>query len=217
MRRYRLGGIGSVVAVVAVNLYWWRRERLVREGLTVSRDWKVASNIAQGDVREATEAAGTSLENLPEEVSRLQERIEAQEATLAQHSTRLGSVRARWARSWLETVRDYALEPGVPQVLGRVIPGGETADAEAMAQQTEEHDQLVAVIGADGDGTFVVTVGEDLTDDFSAADLARELAEEVGGEAGGSPRWAMGGGANGPLEPAIDALGRRIEKHETFG
>lgn len=208
--------MGSLLALVGTNAYWKRRERAVREGLSVSHDWEATAGATQRDLYEAAEVADTSPEELTAEIERLHERIEAQERDLAQYSTQVGSVRARWARLWWDALTSDRVPTTEPHVLGVVIPGGETADAEALAKQVTSSDNCVAIVGAEGDRTFVVQVGEALIDDIAAVDLARELTDAVGGGAGGSDRAATGGSATGDLESAIDDLVERTETEAPF-
>lgn len=217
MNRLVLSTLTSIVALGATNVYWWRRERTVHRGLSVSRDWEESSGIVREDVRKAAEMADTTPEELPEEVERLHGRIEDQESKLAQYSTRLGNVRTRWAELWWETVALDHIVFDEPQVLTLVVPDGEAADAEALAKRALTRERLLGIFGASGDGTFVVTVGEELRERFSAAELATELATEVNGGAGGSRRSATGGGASERLQPAIDDIEERIENCAPFG
>lgn len=212
----RLAGVGSLLALVGSNVYWRRRERTVREGLSVSHDWEAAAGVTQRDLYEAAEVADTSPDELTGEIERLHERIEAQERDLAQYSTRMGSVRARWTRLWWDALTTEAAPADEPHALGVVIPDGETADAEALAKRAAEHEEVVTVVGAETDRTFVVKVSASLTDTVAAVELAQELTDVVGGGAGGSDRSATGGGATGDLESAIDELIERIENRPPF-
>jgi alanyl-tRNA synthetase len=215
--RTTLTAIVSAIALLVTNCYWWRRERTVRESLTVSRDREAKSTGTERELREVALAVDISPEALPEEIEQLRNRIATQEAELEQYSTRLGNSKARWGDLWQEALFTEAVDPDEPRVIGLVIPGGETDDARAAAKRAAEQDRWIAVVGAGGDGTFVVSVGEELTERFSAAELAGDLAEAVGGGAGGSPRLATGGSAAiEDLRPAIETLQRTIEGSETF-
>jgi alanyl-tRNA synthetase len=208
--------VGSIVIFVLSNLYWWRRERTVRKGMAVARDWDDNSDRSGREIDAATEAAGTSLEDLAEEIERLHDRIEAQDAEIAEYSTQLGNVRARWAELWWDGLTAEQLTVEEPSVLTLVIPDGETADARALAKRAA-NERLVGIVGAGGEGTFVVTVGEELTEHVSAAALAGEVAADVGGGAGGSKRSATGGGAVGGLRSAIEDVEQRLEDRPPFG
>ncbi|WP_231182673.1 DHHA1 domain-containing protein [Haladaptatus sp. DYF46] len=138
---------------------------------------------------DAARIAGTGVEDLPNEVSRLTDELDALEAELADAKSQLlgatieelaDETVARNGNEWLVG----AVEGVGPNELGDTVRdlAGETAD-------------VIALTGTDG-ATFLV-VGTD--GDVEAGDVVDEVTAEFGGGGGGSPTFAQGGGL--PADP----------------
>ena len=87
---------------------------------------------------------------------------------------------------------------------------------EAFAEDASEHDRGITIVAGQADDAYAVAVGEALTEEFSAADIAEKIAAVAGGGAGGSTRLAVGGGTTGDIEKAIETARNRIERTSTF-
>ena len=214
--RITLTAIVSAIALLVTNLYWWRRERTVQESLTVSRDRQATSHGFGEEVRAAAELLDGAPGTLATDIEALQEKIERQERTIAEHATELGNVRARWAEAFWDELAANVVSDEEPCVLTVELPHNDRKDAEALGKRAAEHDWVVVVIAANGDYTFVVTVGEELTGAFAADDIAREFAEAVGGGGAGGSNAFASGGVSEPVGPALEDLGRRLRAREPF-
>jgi alanyl-tRNA synthetase len=200
MNNATLLGLVSGIALVGTTLYWRRRERTVRESLTVSRDWETNTNNTtqetQQTAKEAAERLDARVEDLPERITTLDEE---------RHDLRreLDAVRERWADLWWTMRADEDVDGDV--VLLVEFDRGELPDARAFAKRAMEEDKIT-LVAAHGDGTFAVAVGNTWMDDFSAAEIAKEIADEAGGGAGGSTQLAAGGGATSTLSESCQRV-----------
>ena len=77
MSRTKLASIALSIALLGMNLYWRRRERIVRESLTASRNWQDTTEEFQREdrraAREAAETLNARVEDLPERIERVDE------------------------------------------------------------------------------------------------------------------------------------------------
>jgi alanyl-tRNA synthetase len=193
MNNTTLIGFVSGIALAGTTLYWRRRERTVRESLTVSRDWEEntnSNNTAREDLREAQEAA----ELLDARIEDLPERITALDEERRDLRRELDTVRERWAAWWLS--QSDQLTDGPIHVIE--FERGKLPDARAFAKRAMNENGIY-LIAAHGDDSFAVVVGETLSESHSAEDIAREIIGEVGGGAGGNDRIASGGGGTDEL------------------
>lgn len=180
--------IGSAL-VAGTNLYWRRREQAVRDGLTTSRKRQESGGFQREEVRAAEEAAdalNTRPADLPEKVEALDEKVRK-----LNHD--LDSLRKRWVDTWWSARMQQPIDPSEPHVLSITLEEGTLSDAEAFGERTAMDEWGIAIITAHADSTFVITVGEELSDEFGAADLAQELSDRAGGGAGGDDHYATGG------------------------
>lgn len=209
MNNTKLISIVSGVALAGMTLYWRRRERMVRESLTVSRDWEANTNDTgkshtedRKERRAATEAAdllNARVRDLPKRITSLDE-----ERRDLRHE--LDSVRERWADSWWTAKVDEAITTSDdPAILVIELDSGELPDARAFAKRAMEED-AITLVAAHGDGSFAVAVGEALSGEFNAEDIACKIADEAGGGAGGNARLAAGGGATGALSESCEQI-----------
>lgn len=189
-------GLVSVVALAVTTAYWRRRERIVRESLTVSRDWeRNTNNVGQADLQAAREAA----RRLDAQVTDLPERIATLDEERRDLRRELDAVRERWADSWLSRSRLTAGDD--PNVRVVAFDSWEHDDVRAFAKRAMKEEMITLVV-ATGDDSFAVAVGDPLVGAFSAADIASDITTEAGGGAGGNDRLAVGGGATGAVEEA---------------
>lgn len=198
-------GLVSVVALAGTTLYWRRRERIVRESLTLSREWEqnTATNTT-ADTRAERQAATDAARQLDATVADLPERVEAIDEERRELRRELDAVRERWADSWWTSRSETATGNDTVRVVA--FDRWELPDARAFAKRAME-EECVTIVVALGDDSFGVAVGESLQTEFSASDIAAEITESVGGGAGGTDGLATGGGATGGLAAAC----RRVE------
>lgn len=192
--------------LVATNLYWRRREQAVREGMAASEEWEESEGVHREEIR-AAEAAAKALDtrpaDLPEKARVLNRRVRDLESEL-------DDLRRRWVETWWAARTEAAVDPTEPHVLSVRLDDGTLSDAETFGERTAENDREIAIVTAHADSTFVVTVGDALTDEFSAATLAQDLTDRAGGGAGGSDQYATGGGVD-DLASGSERLRERLE------
>lgn len=211
MNKTTLAALVPAVIAVLSNVYWRRRERIVRESLTTSRELEERGDFDRSELATAREAASTlntRPEDLPEKVEQLDEKIRVLHAELEDS-------RDRWARAWWDARRLSPVRPDEPSVVVATIPDGELSDVEALAQLLSEKEHGIALLAGGGDGSFGVVVDDRLTDEVSAAALANEIGELAGGGGGGSDHYAIGGGATGDLDEAVTSVRERLERTMT--
>lgn len=208
-------GLVSGIALVGTSVYWRRRERAVRESLTVSRDWTSNTNGSVNDEqREEQRAAQKAAAHLDARVCDLPERIEALDEERRDLRRGLDSVRERWADAWWNAHSDEATTDSGFPVCVVEFDRGELPDARALAKRAMDDDGIT-IVAAHGDGSFAVAVGDGLSAEFSAEDIAQDIASEVGGGAGGNDRLAAGGGATDALSERCRHVGEKLTQSET--
>lgn len=203
--------IASGIALAGTSLYWRRRERTVMKSLTASREWEAN---ATGETNRAVgRAAREAADHLDAGVEDLPERVRAVDEERRDLRRELETVRERWANAlWCARSDTDAGDDGGrgdPPVFVIEFEHGELPDARAFAKHAIE-DEAITLVAAHGDDSFAVAVGEELSEAFSAEDIADELADEVGGGAGGTDRLAAGGGATGALDDGCRRVRERL-------
>lgn len=202
-------GLVSVIALAGTTVYWRRRERRVKESLTVSRDWERNTNtVAQAELQAAKKAA----RRLDAQVTDLPERVTTLDEERRDLRRELDAVRERWADSWLSQSSVATDGPNVRMV---AFDDWELDDARAFAKRALKEDAITLVV-ARGDDSFAVAVGDSLVGAFSAAEIASDVTEEAGGGAGGNDRLAAGGGATGELDAACRRVKQSLVQSETI-
>ncbi|WP_049999118.1 DHHA1 domain-containing protein [Halococcus sediminicola] len=205
--------IASGIALAGTSLYWRRRERIVTKSLTATRDWE--ANATGETDRAVGRAAREAADHLDAGVEDLPERVRAVDEERRDLRRELDTVRERWAdalwRARSDTDAGDADDGGRgdPSVFVVEFEHGELPDARAFAKRAIE-DEAITLVAAHGDDSFAVAVGEELSEVFSAEDIADELADEVGGGAGGTDRLAAGGGATGALGDGCRRVRERL-------
>jgi alanyl-tRNA synthetase len=209
----KLLAIASGIALAGTSLHWRRREQVVKESLTASREWETnaTSETERADRRAAREAAETldaRVEDLPERVGTLDE----ERRDLRRE---LGAVRERWADAlWrAHSEADPTSESDDPPVFVVEFESGELPDARAFAKRALDED-AITLVAAHGDGSYAVAVGEALIEEFDASDIATDLADAVGGGAGGNERLAAGGGATGALGDGCRRVREKLRRSD---
>ncbi|UPM44442.1 DHHA1 domain-containing protein [Halocatena salina] len=206
-------GLVSVLALTGTTVYWWRRERLVKESLTISRDWETNTNaaptVAHGELQAATKAA----KRLDARITDLPERVTTLDEERRDLRRELDTVRERWADSWLSQV-DMTMD-GDPPVRVITFDSWELDDVRAFAKRAMREDAITIVV-AGGDGSFAVAVGEPLAGEFSATGIASDITGHAGGGAGGTDRLAIGGGATGALDTACRTVKSSLVQSTTI-
>lgn len=227
MNNTTLIGLVSGIALAGTTLYWRRRERTVRESLTVSRDWETETNSnpnsnpnsntetnTNNPEQKGRRAAREAAECLDARVEDLPERIAAVDGERRALRRELDAVRERWADSWWKYSFVEMNDSGDPPVLVVEFDCGELPDARAFAKRALKENRIT-LVAAHGDGSFAVAVGDALLDDFSATDIASEIVDEVGGGAGGNARLAAGGGTTGALGEGCRHVKKNLTRSDT--
>lgn len=203
----------SGIALAGTSLYWRRREQLVEESLTASRDWETnATNATTETERADRRAAREAAETLDARIEDLPERVEALDEERRDLRRELDAARECWADALWRAHSEPAIESGQrgdPPVLVVEFENGELPDARAFAKRALAED-AITLVAAHGDGSYAVAVGEKLSEAFDASDIADDLADAVGGGAGGNERLAAGGGATGALGDGCRRIRERL-------
>lgn len=195
-------------ALIGTNLYWKRREQSLREGLTTSLERQESAGFEREELRAAQEAAAT-LNTRPED---LPEKAEAIDSKVRKLNRKLDALRDQWVETWWSARTQQPIDSSAPHVHSLELPEGTLSDAEAFGERTATDERGVAVIVAQADSTLVVTVGDELSGEFSAADIAQEIADRAGGGAGGSEQYATGGGGSELAAESRDVVERLEEE-----
>lgn len=211
MNNTMLIGLVSVVALAGTTLYWRRRERILRESLTLSREWEQNTATTTADTRADRQAATDAARQLDATVADLPERVEALDEERRELRRELDAVRERWADSWWTSRPEAVTENDAVRVVA--FDRWELPDARAFAKRAME-EECVTIVVALGDDSFGVAVGESLQTEFSASDIAAEITESVGGGAGGTDGLATGGGATGDLTAACRNVGTNLSRSD---
>lgn len=211
MFRNRLQTLVFTLVLGSVIWYYRRRERTVRESLTLSQQW-AASNGDGYTPAAATAPDSTALERVasllnarPEDVP---ERVEALDGKVRELTSSRETNRAKWVDRWWDawTTEPPSIEQ--PHVTVVELQDGTLDDAEAIAKRALDDTLGVTIVTAQAEGALAIAVGSDL-DDQRADEIAREIATEAGGGAGGGPEFATGGGeANRLAEAALEVRDR---------
>jgi alanyl-tRNA synthetase len=143
----------------------------------------------------AARAAGTSVEDLPGEVERLQ-------ATVSDLESEVEGLRGRVVDARIAELRDAVVErDGHSWLVGTV----EGLDTNALGERAKalagEAADVVALVGEDG-GTFLA-VGSAGPD---AGDVVDDVTGTFGGGGGGSPQFAQGGGIDADPGDVVEYL-----------
>lgn len=194
--------------LVVANLYWWRRERTVRESLAVSRDWEADGS---GDDRQKGElaAARTAADVLDTRPEALPDRVEAVDEERRELRRETDRLRERWARTWWEARSGDPVSTDESRVVTVDLPHGGMEDVKAFAKRALEDDHAIALVTARENGAFAVAIGAALREEFDASEIATGLAGDGG--AGGSEHLAMGGNDDGVPEETVERVRDRIE------
>jgi len=203
------------LALVAVAWYYRRRERAVRESLTLSQQWASNAGDAPAAVSNDTSTlarVGTFLDARPEEVP---DRVETLDRKVRELSTDLEKTRASWADRWWEARAAAPLPEDERHVTVVTLPDGVLTDAESIAKRALDDSLGVTIVTAQSDGTLAVAVGEGI-DDQRADELASEVATGAGGGAGGGESFATGGGDAADLPAAAREVGDRLRAEAGF-
>lgn len=205
-------GLASIVALAGTTVYWRRRERMVRESLTVSRDWETnTTNTIEQEDRHAAKKAARELDTT---VPKLPERITALDEERRDLRRERDAVRERWADAWWASQTSALTAGDEPNVLCVAFDRWELPDARAFAKRALDEDAITLVV-ARGDASFAVAVGDPLVGTFSADEISDEIVEQAGGGAGGNDRLAAGGGATAPLDEACQRVKTEMSRSQT--
>lgn len=205
-------GLVSVIALAGTTAYWRRRERMVKESLTVSRDWETNTNTSTEKQAER-QAAEQAARHLDAQLTDLPERVTTLDEERRELRRELTDVRERWADAWLSQSVGTTGDGSDVRVVA--FDAWELEDARAFAKRAMKGDTITIVV-ARGDDSFAVAVGDPLAGAFSAADIASDITEQAGGGAGGNDRLAAGGGATDALDVACRRVKRTLVRSETI-
>jgi len=145
---------------------------------------------------DAARAAGTSVDDLADEVERLTAELESAESELADAKADL--VDARVAELAEESVE----RDGREWLVGTVDGVGPNELDDRVRSLAGDVSDVVVLAGEDG-ATFLV-VGTD--GDLEAGDVVDEVTGEFGGGGGGSPTFAQGGGLDAAPDDVVAYL-----------
>ena|SRR6056297_3238735 len=145
---------------------------------------------------DAARAAGTSVDDLADEVERLTAELESVESELADAKADL--VDARVAELAEESVE----RDGREWLVGTVDGVGPNELDDRVRSLAGDVSDVVVLAGEDG-ATFLV-VGTD--GDLEAGDVVDEVTGEFGGGGGGSPTFAQGGGLDAAPDDVVAYL-----------
>jgi alanyl-tRNA synthetase len=144
----------------------------------------------------AARVAGTSVEDLADEVERLQSSVADLEADVADLNDRL-------ARSRIDDLREEVTEKDGATWLVGTVSG---LDSDALGDQVRDlagdAADAVVLVGDSG-GTFVVAGADG---DVDASAVIDDVTDEFGGGGGGSPNFAQGGGLSGDAADVVAFL-----------
>jgi alanyl-tRNA synthetase len=145
---------------------------------------------------DAARIAGTGVEDLPNEVSRLTDELDALEAELGDAKSRLLGVTIE------ELADDTVARNGHEWLVGAVEGVGPNELGDTVRELAGETADVIALTGKDG-ATFLV-VGTD--GDVEAGDVVNDVTDEFGGGGGGSPTFAQGGGLSADPDDVVAYL-----------
>lgn len=147
-------------------------------------------------VYDASKVLGTSVEDVPDAVERLQEdrrEIERERTALQE----------RLVTAQLAELREEAFErDGGTWLAGPVDGMGPNELGEKAAEFVDDETDVVVLCGRDGRTFVVVSAGEG----FDAAEIVDTVTAEFGGGGGGSPETAQGGGIEAPPDEIVTYL-----------
>jgi len=216
MSRNRFQTLVLTLALVAVVLYYRRREQTVKESLTLSQQWAgreeghTPAAVTATDPS-ALERAAALLNARPEEVP---DRVESLDAKVRELTGTLEKNRSAWVSRWWAARRSEPPVTDEPHVTVIDLPDGVLEDAEALAKESLADTLGVTIVTARGDGSLAVAVGADI--DQQADEIAREVAQAAGGGAGGGAEFATGGGEADQLAAAAQTVRDRLGAEAGF-
>lgn len=192
-----------------MNLYWWRRERTVRESLAVSRDWEADGSDDDEEKGQKLAAARNAADVLDTRPEALPDRVEAVDEERRELRRETDKLRERWARTWWQARSSDPMPTDEPHVVTVDLPRGGMDDVKAFAKRAIEDDHAITLVTAREQGAFAVAIGAALREEFDAPEIATGLAGDGG--AGGSEHLAMGGNDDGLPEETVERVRNRIE------
>lgn len=144
---------------------------------------------------DAARSIGTSVENLPDAVARLQADMTELEAEIAELEDRLVSAR-------ITELEDEIIQQNGQRWLVGAVEG---LDANALGDRAKslvgDTAEVVALVGEDGRTVLAVAANETAADQ-----IVDEVTNEFGGGGGGSAEFAQAGGIDSPPEALVDFL-----------
>jgi alanyl-tRNA synthetase len=147
-------------------------------------------------VYEASQVLGTSVEDVPDAVERLQnDRREIERERTA--------LQEQLVTAQLTDLRDETFERDDGTWLAGAVDGmGPNELSEKAAEFVDDETDVVVLCGRDGRTFVVVSAGEG----FDAADIVDTVTAEFGGGGGGSGETAQGGGIEAPPDEIVAYL-----------
>lgn len=226
------------VALLASQVYWWRRLRRVSDAVATSerREQRISGRqdthsdeesdaenggsaspadvAAHPDGERQSRANAATLHRAAERADcppeELPERVEALRERIRERENEIDRLRREWARSWWRARQRDPVDDEQRVVVVR-LPDATTDDVKAFADCARERDDEIALVVGESEGTFAVSVGDALADAYSAADIADDVVDVAGGGAGGSATFATGGGTDpDALDEAIEQVRDRL-------
>jgi len=145
----------------------------------------------------------SSLQDVPQRISQLQEQMRALERELEQ-------ARAKLNAGTGAALADQAVAlPSGAKLLVSQVNGADPKALRTMVDQLKDKLKsavvVLACVASDGKVSLVAGVTPDLTEKVKAGELVGQVARELGGKGGGRPDMAMGGGPDASnLAAALD-------------
>lgn len=175
-----------VLLLLGTNMYWYNREKALRESLRVSRQWDERNPFIETGpdrrIKAVAEKLDTEVDDVPKVIDSLNDKVRHLQNSLGESR-----------ESWAAATRDALMERGPktseqPLILN--LKDGTSDDARALAKEIDREGPTV--VCAHRDASFVVTAGEESNE--SAVAIAKTAMANIPGGAGGSSCFAQGGG-----------------------
>lgn len=175
-----------LLLIFVTNIYWYRREGLVRKSIQMSKYWDDRNPLYETTpdrrIKEIAEKLDIRVDEVPQAVDSLQNKIQSLQRSL-------DSSRESWAASTRDALKNHgSVSPTQPLIIE--LQQGCMDDAQALAKVINRDG--LTLIFAHQDYSFVVKAGEESPK--SAVGIAKMSMEEASGGAGGTDRLAQGGG-----------------------
>ena len=149
--------------------------------------------------RAAAEKLSASMDNLPQSVAALQERLHAAEYELIRFKREQLLSQAQRMTEQAERLRDGSL------LIAQMVDA-DAALLKELVSRLIEQPGVIALLGAVSGGQAIYVFGRSADVNVNMGALLRESARPLGGKGGGRPDFAQGGGSEAILDAACRML-----------